>query len=183
MRNFLRIAHGVDTAPVLLELVRNADLWDEHRTRKTYAGTPHAEMSDIWVRFRPQREIEGLASHQEEYRCEFYDAWRRLPSLRPLVAAIKARVDAVELGSILITRLPPHAAILQHTDGGAWAPTFYNCKAHVTLSGSSRSNCAGEEVTMAQGDVWTFDNLLEHGVHNPGDTDRIALIISMRCEP
>ena len=183
MTRFLRIAQAVNVLPVALDLLRAPHLWDAHTTRKTYPGTPHAAMSDIWVRFRPPGEITDITSHQEEYRCEFYPAWRELPSLRPITFSLMAAVQAVELGSILITRLPPGGQILPHSDRGSWAAEFYNTKLHLTVAGLSLSSCDGEAVTMQTGDVWTFDNLLEHSVENPGEVDRIAVIFSMRCEP
>ena len=112
MGQFLRLAKDIDVLPVLLDLSRAPHLWDQYRTRTTYENTPHAASSDIWVRFRSPNEIVGLESHREEYRCVYWPAWRELPSLRPLVRALKNTVDAVELGSILITRLAPGKAIL-----------------------------------------------------------------------
>ena len=182
MTAFLRIAHGADVMPVLLDLQRAPHLWDQNRTRREYPDTPHGQMTDIWVRFRPARDIVDLDSHREEYRCVFWPAWRELPALRPLVFAMMSRVSAVELGSILITRLPPGGEILTHSDRGGWAPEFYNTKCHLTLAGSSRSTCDGETVAMSQGEVWTFDNLLSHSIANAGDCDRIVCIVSMRCE-
>lgn len=182
MNRFLRVASGVDTMPFLLELNRAPHLWDQNKTRREYPGTPHGAMRDIWCRFRPAREIVGNQSHREEYRCEFWPAWRELPTLRPLVFGLMARVQAVELGSVLITKLPPGGKILPHSDAGCWAPEFYNTKVHVTLSGQSLSWCEEESVVMTQGDVWTFNNLLMHSVENLGECDRVVCIISMRVE-
>lgn len=182
MTHFIQLASGVDVVPLLLELNRAPHLWDQNRTRREYPGTPHADMRDIWVRFRPEREITGLQSHREEYRCEFWPAWRELPALRPLVFGLMALVQAVELGSVLITKLPPGGAILPHSDAGCWAPEFYNCKAHATIAGQSLSWCENESVVMGAGDVWMFNNLLMHSVENHGVCDRIVCIVSMRVE-
>lgn len=182
MGQFLRIAHSVDTMPVLLELQRAPHLWDDYPMRRTFPGTAHGQMTDVFVRFRPRDQIKGLESHNDEYRCEFWPAWRELPSLRPLVFALMAKASAVELGSILITRLPPGKKILLHSDRGPWAPEFYNCKAHLTLIGSSLSRCGEDVVTMRAGEAWTFDNLIEHEVENPGSEERIVVIVSMRVE-
>lgn len=182
-RQFLQVAQNIDTMPVLLELNRVPRLWNANTARKTYVGTPHAAMDDIWVRFRPADQIEGLHSHQEEYRCAYWPAWHELPSLRPLIRALKNAVDAVELGSILITRLLPGGAILPHSDCGSWAAEFYNTKLHLTLAGQATVRCEDETVLMQCGDAWTFDNLREHEIQNTGEVDRVVLIVSMRCEP
>lgn len=181
--NFVRIAHGVDVLPLLLELHRQPQLWDENTHRQSYPATPHAATKSIWVRYRPAAEINGLESYREEHRNEFWPAWHLLPSLRPLVFNLMARVCAVELGSILFTKLQPGGEVLPHSDRGGWAPQYYNTKCHLTLAGSSISTCDGESVRQVQGDVWTFDNLKVHSIRNDSETDRVCAIVSLRCEP
>ena len=44
------------------------------------------------------------------------------------------------------------------------------------------NRCGPEAVVMAPGDAWVFNNHIRHSVENNGDTDRVNLIISMRCE-
>lgn len=182
MSNFVRIGNGADVLPVLLDLQRAPHLWDANTSRKEYPGSPHGAMSDIWVRFRSADEVTIEHSHLEPYRSRFQPAWRELPSLRPIIFALMHRVSAVELGSILITRLPPGGEIVPHSDRGGWAPEFYNTKCHLTLAGSSLSRCGDDKVEMKAGEIWTFDNLLMHSVENHGDCDRIVCIVSMRCE-
>lgn len=182
MSKFLRIASGVDVTPVLLDLHRSPDLWEQNTHRQCYPDTPHAATQSVWVRYRPAADIGGLVSFMTEHRNVFWPAWQALPSLRPLVFNLMARVSAVELGSILITRLPPGGVVLPHSDRGGWAPEFYNTKCHITLAGSSTSTCEDERVTMQPGDVFTFDNLLLHSVENRGDCDRIVCIVSLRVE-
>jgi hypothetical protein len=123
-----------------------------------------------------------MEARRLEHRNVFWPAWYALPALRPMVFALMTRVQAVELGSILITKLPPGKMIQPHSDAGNWAPEFYRCKAHVTLAGSALVGCENEAVTFAAGTVWTFDNLLVHSISNEGDRDRIVCIVSMRCE-
>jgi hypothetical protein len=178
---FYRIADGVDTTPLLLELARNEALWDRNSERRTYPGSPHAGMVDITARYMPETDI-TLTRRGAEHRNVFWPAWHALPALRPIVFGLMARVSAVELGSIIITRLPPGGVILSHSDAGSWAPEYYHCKAHLTVAGNALVRCAEDECMFLQGTVWTFDNLLAHGVENVGDRDRISAIISMRCE-
>ena len=35
---------------------------------------------------------------------------------------------------------------------------------------------------MRAGEAWLFDNLKLHSTVNDGDSDRVTLIVSMRCE-
>lgn len=181
MSLFTLIADRVDVVPLQLELARNADLWDRNSMRRTTPGTPHAAMVDIIARYMPEAEI-TLDRRRGEHRNVMWPAWHALPALRPIVFGLMARVSAVELGSILLTKLPPGKSILPHTDLGNWAPEYYNCKAHLTVAGKALVRVADEACEFTAGTVWTFDNLLTHSIENIGDIERIVCIVSMRCD-
>jgi mannose-6-phosphate isomerase-like protein (cupin superfamily) len=119
---------------------------------------------------------------RREHRNVFWPAWYALPALRPVVFGLMARVQAVELGSILLTRLPPGKQIEPHSDAGNWAPAYYNCKAHWTVQGSAIVRCEDEACEFVAGSVFTFDNLLTHSIENHGDEHRVCVIVSMRAE-
>jgi hypothetical protein len=176
------IASNVEALPLRLELARNQRLWDQRPDRRLYPGTPHAAMTDITVRYMPEGELVDFEVRRREHRNVFWPAWHALPALRPVVFGLMARVQAVELGSILITRLPPGKQIDPHSDAGNWAPCFYNCKGHFTVQGLATVHCEDEACVFETGTVWTFDNLLTHSVENRGDEDRICVIVSMRAE-
>lgn len=182
MSRFVRIASGADVLGLQLELGRAAHLWDTDPRRRLYPGTPHAQMVDITVRYMDVDQLVDLEARKRQHRNVFWSAWHALPSLRPMVFALMTRVQAVELGSILITKLPPGGEILPHSDAGSWAPEYYNCKAHIIVSGRSVTRCDGEECEQRAGDIWTFDNLQVHSIWNSGDVDRICCIVSMRAE-
>lgn len=181
MSRFVQLATGVDVVPVMLELNRAAHLWDKNPERRLYPGTPHAAMTDITVRYMPEDQV-TMEARRLEHRNVFWPAWHALPSLRPMVFALMQRVGCVELGSILITKLPMGKAIEPHSDAGNWAPEWYNCKCHVTLAGSAQVRCEDDATTFATGSVWTFDNLLTHSIDCISACDRICCIVSMRAE-
>jgi hypothetical protein len=183
MRYFQQIAAGVETLPLTIDLYRQPELWDAHTARTGGAGSFEGT-SDIWVRFRDPAELVSRAAFAEEFRCQWYPAWHALPHLRPIVFGLMARVEAVELGGVLITRVPAGRQVAPHDDRGRWHPEFFRTKAYLPLATNSQcySTCANERVTMAVGEAWLFDNLEVHSTVNEGDTDRITLIVSMRCE-
>ena len=181
MSRFVQLASGIDVVPVMLELNRADHLWDRNPERRLYPGTPHAAMTDITVRYMPEADV-TMETRRTEHRNVFWPAWHALPSLRLMVFALMTRVQATELGSILITKLPPGKMIEPHSDKGNWAPEFYSCKAHITLAGSALVRCDTEAMRFATGSIWTFDNLLTHSIENTDSTDRIVCIVSMRCE-
>lgn len=177
MRNFLKLAEGIDTTPMLAALARNPDLWDRHPIRTQHPGTAHADVSDILVFFNDLENPEAIIADRQ---VKPFPAWDRLPQLRPLIYGLMAQVAGVQLGRVIITRLPPGKTITPHIDGGAPA-TFYD-RYHLSLK--SLPGCvfhAGDEaVQMASGSVWWFDNQQVHSVVNNSAEDRITCIVDIR---
>jgi hypothetical protein len=183
MRYFHQIAQNIDVLPLAIDLYRQPELWNEH-TARTAAEGSFADTDDIWCRFRAPEELTSAAAFAEPFTPVFYPAWYALPHLRPLVFALMTRLEAVQLGGVLITRVPGGCSVKPHDDRGRWHPEFFRTKAYIPLASNERcySTCADERVTMRVGEAWLFDNLQTHSTVNNGDTDRITLIVSMRCE-
>jgi len=183
MRNFELIASGLDVAPMLMELDAAPELWDADADRTKRANSPHAQSSDIWLRYFPRADLQSDSDFDRANRCEFYPAWRRLPSLHRMVWALMSTLQASELGGCLLTRLAPGAAILPHADD-SWHAHHFNRKVYGVL----RSNpwcinrCEDEAVSFRAGELWSFVNTVNHSVQNGGETERIAVILCFRCE-
>jgi len=185
MQHFEKIAEGLDVAPVLDEILTTPDLWSAYAERTHDPESPHFGVPDIWVRYRKRSELVTGDDFRAPHFAEFYPAWRAMPSLHPIVYDLMARVRAVYLGGILITKIPPGGQVKPHHDRGSWHAETMNKKVYVPLQSNDGciNFCEGDEVVMRPGEVWTFDNLKTHSVQNRGDTDRITAIICMRCEP
>lgn len=186
MTLFNLVAEGIDTAPVLEQLAANPQLWDQYTLRKTEVGSPHGGMSDIWVRYNDIAKFSqpiDRAAFNSEHMPIMYPAWHALPALRPIVLDLMARVGAVHLGAVLITRIPPGGRIEPHVDGG-WHAEYHNCKIYGLLKSNPGcvNRCEGEAVNMKAGEAWSFDNLRVHSVENNGDSERITAIVCMRVE-
>jgi hypothetical protein len=138
----------------------------------------------VWIRFRAYADLTTPESFGEPFIPSFYPAWSMLPRLRPIVFGLMARCEAVQLGGILITRVPAGCQVAPHDDKGRWHPEFFTTKIYVPLTTNPHcyNTCDDEKVTMMQGDAWHFDNLKIHSTINDGDSDRVTLIVSMRCE-
>lgn len=183
MRYFQKIAAGVEVLPLVLDLYRQPELWDQNRARTGGAGSFEGT-SDIWVRFRDPSELTTREAFAAPHVPVFYPAWHALPHLRPIVFGLMARVEAVQLGGVLITRVPGGQQVAPHDDRGRWHPEFFTTKAYLPLATNPQcySTCGNERVTMQVGEAWLFDNLCTHSTVNDGETDRITLIVSMRVE-
>lgn len=177
MRNFQQIASGIAVMPVLHALARQPELWDENTLRTTHPGTAHADVSDIWVWFN---DVMDPAAVVDDRQTVPYPAWQALPQLRPIIFDLMRAVEGVQLGRVLITRLPPGKRIAPHTDGGAPA-TFYS-RYQIALQNLPGAvfRVGDEQVTFQPGDCWLIDNTKEHEVINNSADDRLALIIDIR---
>lgn len=186
MKNFQKIASGVDVLPLLHAVQRRPDLWDMHKWRTTYEGTPHADISDIWLRYSNTEATanrEDLNPVIQDTRPVWYSVYNELPQVRPLVFDLMRRVEAYELGRVLITKLVPGGRILRHSDAvGAYTDREDGARYHMVLQGlpGSLFHCGDETVCMQTGEVWWFNHLAEHAVENNSTDERIHLLIDVR---
>lgn len=183
MQNFQQLFRGIDPAPALAEIDAHPELWGADPERTAAPNSPHAQSQDIFLRFRPRRELHEPADFGAPHFAEFWPAWSLLPALHPIVFNLMRQVSAVYLGGCMLTRIPGGAAILPHHDDG-WHAQFMNRKAYVILRANAAciNFCGDEVVVMEPGTAWLFRNDIEHSVENRGQTDRIAMIITMRTE-
>ena len=175
MKNFLKIAEGVDVTPVLHALMVNPDLWDENTLRTTHAETAHAAASDIWLMFN-----DASGEIVNDVQVQPYRAWDVLKPLRALILDLIHRVNGVQLGRCIVTRLPPGAVITPHVDSGAPA-TFYT-RYQIALQSlpGALFNIEDETVNFRSGDIWLINNKAEHSVVNNSADDRIVCIVDIR---
>lgn len=181
MKRFRLVHAGLDTGPTLEQLAAHPGLWDAHPERRTAPGGAFAAQTDIWVRARARDDLGEPDAFRQPHRPVFYPAWRALPAVQPIVFALMADHRGVELGNVLITRLPAGEAIGAHEDSG-WAVEFYNRKFYVVLKSNARcvNACMDEEVCMRTGEIWEFENRVMHSVENMGASERVSLIVTLR---
>lgn len=178
MKHFLKIADGVDVLPLLMALKAKPELWDQNTLRTTHPQTPHKQVSDIWLRFNDlQHGAEGVIDEHESVN---YPAFQALPQARPLIFGLMSRIEGERLGRCLITRLPPGGRIDPHEDGGSHA-AYYE-RFHIVLQSlpGNLFRCGDETIHMRPGEVWWFDNAVEHEVVNNSADERIHLIVDIR---
>lgn len=178
MRNFLKLAEGLEVGSIVHALHTRTGLWNRNDLRRTYPGTPHRECDDIWLRFQPQ----GLSVEQivDAHEGVNYPALEELPQVRPLIFALMRQVEGERLGRVLITRLAPGKRIYPHVDGGDHARYYKRYQVALQSLPGVVFRSGGEQVSMRTGDVWWFDNSVEHEVVNNSADDRLALIIDIR---
>lgn len=184
MTEFTRLAR-FDVSAAISQIDGQPELWGQNKDRMLHPTSPHRETRDIWVRYRDPTRIADILSYREPHFSVWYPAWRALPALRPIVFGLATLVEAVHIGGVLITEMPPGSTVYPHNDRGAWHSVFYDRKVWLPLRANSYcyNHCEEETVVMETGHAWTFDNLRNHSVENRGETDRICLICCFRTEP
>lgn len=196
MRHFHLLAEGVNVAPLLDAVVRQKELWNQYTLRTTHPHSPHTQVDDIWLRFNDltpylkhkegveagggEYDMNAVAGVLDEHESICYPAWFKLPGAQQIIFDLMRRVEGVRLGRVLITRLAPGNVIAPHVDGGSHAE--YYERYHVLLKNRPGSifRCGVEKLYMKPGEVWWFDNGVEHEVYNHSDDDRITMIVDIR---
>lgn len=185
MRNFHKIAEGVNVLSLQHAVARQPELWNQNRLRTTHPGTPHTQVDDIWIRFndlKPYEESGEKAHILDQHESIWYPAADRLPQIRPIIFSLMTAVEGERLGRVLITRLGPGKRISPHIDGGDHA-AYYD-RYHITLQGlpGFKFRAGDEEICMRTGEIWWFDNSKEHELLNNSPHDRITLIVDIRTK-
>lgn len=182
--HFARIAEGIDVAPLLAQIDGHPELWDRHRERTVMPDSPHREVSDIWLRYRPQRELTSPQTHGEPHFSEWYPEAGVLSMIRPMAHRLMTLDSVVHLGGILVTRIMPGCQVYPHHDRGTWHAEYHNFKVYVCLRGNEGcvNRFEDDEFVMRPGDAWMFNNQVIHACENRGDTERLSAIFAMRID-
>lgn len=169
------IAQGWNVSPILWEIQSHPELWSQHRTRTESPDSPHHGLDDIWARFGEQSDAEEGKPHQSKW----YPS-ADLLGVKQMCHDLMHMVHGVELGGVLITRIPPGAKCKPHTDPG-WHARYYEKFAVQIASGPGQSFCfEGESLESRPGDVFWFDNQFLHWVDNDTPFERISMIVCIR---
>lgn len=199
MKNFHRIATGVDVTPAMVKLAHNPQFWHSDTFLRDYPQGPFGETDSIICRFPPrtvketQAEADRLLEQAQEskwyaiaqHECEDLPIYSQLPEIRRLVMSMFFAVGAVRLGRVIINRIKPGGRIFRHADTVAHANYWH--RHHLVLQSAPGVvfRAGDESVYMAPGEFWYFNNgkdpdRPEHEVVNNSQVDRIHLVMDAR---
>jgi len=190
MNNFLKLATNIDILPLRLALARQPELWHADTYMRDYPQGPFGEINSVLLRFPVKRVFEmeeDLANYNagksqwDWHESVDYPAFDSLPEARPIIMALMARVNGERLGRVIINRVPAGSKIDAHEDTPIH--TSYYSRFHVVLqSQPGVVFIAGDEqVFMAPGEAWWFDNKTWHEVINNSAEERIHMVVDIRC--
>ncbi len=119
-----------------------------------------------------------LVSTNGEENDAFTGPMKASPRLdnTPYIRQIMARFNSV-IGRSRLMRLAPGASVTQHTDAHYFWRNHLRIHVPIVTTPDVAFYCDTEEVHMAAGESWTFNNWLEHSVENRSGQARIHLVI------
>lgn len=171
------IAKDWCVAPILWKLQGHPELWNQHTARTESTDSPHHGLDDIWARFGDAERAEDGQAHQ----AGWYPA-AELLGIKQICHDLMHMVHGVELGGVLITRIPPGAKCRPHTDPGWHARHYEKFAVQITSAPGQRFCFEGESLETRPGDVFWFDNQHLHWVDNDTPYERISMIVCIRRE-
>lgn len=190
MMNF-QLLPGIDPTKLLMQIKRNPNLWKEDTFLRDYPQGPFGEIESIMLRF-PEKRVFEQEEELEKYRrgescfdqheSIDYPAYLVLTEARPLVMALMGYVQGERLGRVMINKIVPGGKIYPHADTPEH--TDYYTRFHIVLqSGAGCYIRAGDEqFEMRGGEVFWFDNKLEHEVINNSNTERLSMVIDIKVK-
>lgn len=133
-------------------------------------------------RAHPQR-FEGnaslvLVSTNGEENDDFSGPMKPTPRLAkmPYVRQVMASFNTV-IGRSRLMRLTPGATVAHHTDSHYFWRNHLRLHIPILTEPDVAFYCESEQVHMAAGESWTFNNWVDHAVENRSDKVRIHLVI------
>ena len=189
MSNFFnKIACGFNVMPLQIALRRQPGLFGKYNYRCD-GNSPHRESVDIWVRYnaienvtKVKKQLNSEHPANTEHRPIWYPSYYQLPDLRHLIFDLMRLVEGEELGTILLVKIPPKKQIYTHTDSG-WSAEYYE-KYYIPIQSNvgNAFNFPDGSIYPQIGEVYWFDNSVQHNAINDSNEDMIMLIVTIRSD-
>lgn len=171
------LGEGLPVAPIYWALLNNPQLWNTHTARTEDPSSPHHGLDDIWARYGdPARARDG-----NPHDSFWYPAADAL-GIKKLCLHVMHYVEGVELGGVLLTRIPAGRECKPHVDPGWHARRYDKFAVQITSAPGQRFCFEGESLETKPGDLFWFDNQYTHWVTNDTPYERVTMIICIRKE-
>jgi quercetin dioxygenase-like cupin family protein len=169
------LSQGIDVSRIYWALLKNPNLWNKNTSRTESPSSPHHGLDDIWARFGDnERAVDGEAHDAYWYK----DA--DTLGIKSICHDVMRLVNGVELGGVLITRIPPGATCKPHKDLGWHALRYEKYALQITSAPGQLFQFDGESLETKPGDLFWFNNQNLHWVTNPTPYERVTMIICIR---
>lgn len=179
MKNFELLKSGIEVSGFSEILNKHPTLWNMETGRQDYPGSAHRETKCIILRGPKIKTQEGLQGNHGVINYPYM-----VPFYKPVISFLEIIKDmglgSVDVGMIMLTKLPPGGQIYMHVDEGAYAENYQRYHLVIQSGGEDSFQCEDEIVEMQTGELWRFNHKGRHGCVNDGTEDRIHLIIDLK---
>lgn len=177
MKNFTLIKTKIDVLPLLEELQRLPNPWDQHTGRQNKIKVQR-EACSIPLRGIVKSKIMGRKRF-DVHESRFTTLSRQFPEAMAFIQDFAVETDG-EISRAKLVNLPPGNRVYSHIDRG----DYYKIRNryHLILStgpDGSYLKAGDESVRMKAGELWWFNNKAPHESHNDSTQDRIHLIFDL----
>lgn len=170
------LSSGLNVADIYWALQSNPHLWNQYTSRTENEDSPHYGLDDIWARFVPC-DIDPSTPH--------YSVWypsADILGVKQMCLNIMHMVGGVELGGVLITRIPAGKEVKPHIDPGWHARSYDKYAVQIISAPGQAFSFEDGQLESKPGDIFWFDNQYTHWVSNPTNYERITMIVCIRKE-
>lgn len=176
---------GVKVQPLIDQIEAQPELWNQNEFRNydRVQGNPHLGVADIIVRFNDWKNWTGdRAAFNGPHESVWWQAYEKLPYIKPLVFDLMRLFYAEQLGMVLITKIPANHEVKRHVDAGWHAQHYLKFGVQLKAAPGQKFCYDDHEVETKPGDLFAFNNSQPHWVTNPTASERWTLIICLRLE-
>lgn len=179
MQNFKRIRSGVPVAHLLDEIDGVQNAWRLNQGRQGKVAVQR-EAEAIPIRGVRKSKVQGRKIWDvHESRFTYISA--NFPRMRDCLIEMARELNGT-LARARVVKLPPGARVYPHRDRGEYYRRRDRYHLVLVSEPGNILECAGESVWMQPGELWWFDNKLEHAAVNNSQTDRIHFIFDLLPE-
>lgn len=186
MKNF-KVIGSVDTT-LLLAQVEQANLWKEDSYLRDAPQGPFGDTETIICRFPPRAVLETVEALKDyNQRVDEHEninlaPWYALSEVRRHTLDLARALEATRIGRVLINRIQPGGRIFPHAD--TESHSNYWARLHITIHSMPgvKFRCEDETIEPLTGDVFYFDNRLEHEVINESTDPRLSMVVDLKIQ-
>ena len=172
-----QLRSGIDVSHIYWTLLANPQLWNQNTERTKDETSPHFGLDDIWARFGDAKRATDGAPHDS-----FWYPAADILGIKELCLDVMREYGGVELGGVLITRIPAGKTCKPHTDPGWHARRYQKYALQITSAPGQRFHFDDASLETKPGDLYWFDNQYTHWVTNDTPYERVTMIICIRQE-
>lgn len=176
MVHFQRIRSGIDPRPFLAEIAAVSAAWETAVGRQEKIKVQREALS-IPLRGLRKSAI-GERKRRDVHESRWTSVSKQYPCARRFLKGTAMEQHAL-LSRAKIVCLPAGKRVYPHVDRGKYYAL--RDRYHLVLRSTLGSwlKAGDEEVRMAAGELWWFDNKQVHEALNDGDEDRIHMIFDL----